>query len=34
MAHHDDLLYATLSMANRGAGLVPEPEPARELVGA
>lgn len=34
MAHHDDLLYATLSMANRGAGLVPEPEPARELVSA
>lgn len=34
MAHHDDLLYAALGMANRGAGLVDaEPAPA-ELVAA
>jgi hypothetical protein len=34
MAHHDDLLYATLSMANRGAGLLDTQEPTRELVSA
>lgn len=28
MAHHDDLLYAALGIANRGRGLAPEPEPA------
>jgi hypothetical protein len=34
MAHHDDLLYATLSLANRGRGLL-EPEPVQgELVAA
>lgn len=34
MAHHDDLLYAALSMANRGAGLVPEQPAPAELVAA
>lgn len=34
MAHHDDLLYATLSLANRGRGLVPEQPVQGELVAA
>lgn len=34
MAHHDDLLYAALGMANRGSGLVDAQEPAPELVAA
>jgi hypothetical protein len=33
MAHHDDLLYAALAMANRGTGLAAE-QPAPELVAA
>ena len=34
MAHHDDLLYAALRMANRGAGLVHEQPAPAELVAA
>ena len=34
MAHHDDLLYAALGMANRGTGLVQAEEPHAELVAA
>jgi hypothetical protein len=34
MAHHDDLLYAALGMANQGAGLIDADEPQPELVAA
>lgn len=34
MAHHDDLLYAALSMANRGSGLLHGAQPPAELVPA
>jgi hypothetical protein len=34
MAHHDDLLYAALGMANQGAGLLDEERVPAELVAA